>query len=182
MSETLEPIEPTPKPKKRRKGPHGHPEELKERAMIALAEHNGNSRRAAAMLAKDGIKLSFSCVNEWRHRDPERYERVRAEVLPRVRLKASERHMDLSERLMDAEGVILGKMMERVDELPPKEMSTALRNVSTSSAIHTDKAQVLSDQPTEIRRLDAGEVLRKLGSRNMRLEATERTLAIESSE
>lgn len=155
-----------------------------ERGLLALAEHNGNSRKAAEFLARGDtpIHVHHQTLRDWREREPERYERIRAEVVPKVRLRASEQHMELSARLMDAEGELLEQLMDNRHELPPKEVSTALRNVSTSGAIHVDKAQVLSDQPTEIRRLDTGEVLRKLSSRNMRLEATERTVVVESGE
>lgn len=170
------------KPKPVRERPTYDPEQV-ERGLIALAECNGNGRKAERLLAQDGISIAQATLYEWKnHRKVEQYERVKAEVLPKVRLKAAERHMDLSDRLMDTEGLILERLNQNVDNLDPRDLAGSLRNVSTSGAIHTDKAQLLADQPTEIRRLDTGEVLRKLGSRNMRLEATERTVVVESSE
>jgi hypothetical protein len=154
-----------------------------ERGLLALAECNGNGRKAERLLSEDEITISDTTLYEWKNGlHAEQYERVRAEVVPKVRLRASEDHMALSARLMDTEGKLLTRLESTIDELPPKEVSTALRNVSTSAAIHVDKAQVLSDQPTEIRRLDTGEVLRKLGSRGMRLEATERKVVVEGGE
>lgn len=163
------------------RGPSADPE-LIERGLLALAECNGNGAKAERLLAEDNVSIDHSTLYRWKRRFAEQYERVRAEVVPKVRLRASEDHMALSARLMETEGKLLTRLESTIEELPPKEVSTALRNVSTSAAIHVDKAQVLSDQPTEIRRLDAGEVLRKLGSRGMRIEATERTLVAESTE
>lgn len=180
-SQALEPIAPEELVDRKRTKP-GDPK--CERGLLALAEHNGNSRKAAEFLARGDspVHVHHQTLWNWREREPERYERIRAEVVPKVRLRASEDHMAMAARLMDLEGELLEKLKEKADELPAKEVSTALRNVSTSGAIHVDKAQVLSDQPTEIRRLDTGEVLRKLSSRNMRLEATERTVVVESGE
>ena len=174
-------LEPT-KPKKVRERPTYDPA-MVERGLLALAECNGNGRKAERLLSEDDLGIDHTTLYRWRQGPyAEQYERIRAEVVPKVRLRASEDHMALSERLMDAEGDLLTMLMDKAHELPPKEVSTAIRNVSTSGAIHVDKAQVLSDQPTEIRRLDTGEVLRKLGSRGMRLEATERKLVVESSD
>lgn len=172
------------KPKPVRERPTYDPEQV-ERGLLALAECNGNGRKAERLLAEDEgtPHIDHATLYRWKvHQHAEQYERVKAEVLPKVRLKAAERHMDLSDRLMDTEGLILERLNQNVDNLDPRDLAGSLRNVSTSGAIHTDKAQLLADQPTEIRRLDTGEVLRKLGSRNMRLEATERRVVVESSE
>lgn len=170
------------KPKPVRERPTYDPEQV-ERGLIALAECNGNGRKAERLLSQDGIGIDHTTLYRWRkYEHAEQFERVRAEVLPKVRLAASEDHMALSERCMEAEHLLLDRLVDEVPNLDKRDISTSLRNVSTSGAIHVDKGQVLSDQPTEIRRLDTGEVLRKLGSRNMRLEATERTVVVESSE
>jgi hypothetical protein len=174
-------LEPT-KPKKVRERPTYDPVQV-ERGLLALAECNGNGRKAERLLAEDGITISDSTLYLWKNGPhAEQYERIRAEVLPKVRLAASEDHMALSERCMEAEHLLLDRLVDEVPKLDRRDISTSLRNVSTSGAIHVDKGQVLSDAPTEIRRLDTGEVLRKLNSRGMRFEAVERKVVLEDSE
>lgn len=165
----------------RARGPGAFPETV-ERGLLALAERNGNAYKAVELLAMDGIKVSDQTLYNWRDKHRERYEAIRADVLPRIQLKAAEDHRALSARCMEAEHLLLDRLIAEIGNLDKRDISTSLRNVSTSGAIHVDKAQILSDQPTEIRRLDTGEVLRKLGSRNMRLEMTERTLVAETTE
>lgn len=163
----------------KRELPGSNPETV-QRALLALAECNGNTYKAMRELAQDGIKISDVTLLDWRKRKfKDEYERVRAEVLPRVRRKAAEQHMDLSARLMEVEGELLEKLKEKQDELPAKEVSTALRNVSTSAAIHVDKATILDQDEGQAPPLDAESLLRKLGSRGMRVEAVERRVVVE---
>jgi hypothetical protein len=148
-----------------------------ERGLLALAECNGNSRRAAALLKQDGIVLDHSTLAKWANNGhAQRYEEIRAEVLPKVRRKAADEHRQLAEKANEVNALILDRLKAKVEDLPPKELSGAARNMSVSSAVHTEKSELLDGLPTEIRSdgKDAASVLRKLSGRGLRFEATER--------
>jgi hypothetical protein len=125
------------------------PEWVVERGLMALAIHNGNSRRARDFLAKDGIKIAYQTLQAWaRQRYPDRYQALREDILPKVRAKAADEHMDLAERLMRTNRKLLDRLHENVDEIKPGELAGAVRNMSVSAAVETEKAQLLNDQPT----------------------------------
>jgi hypothetical protein len=157
-----------------------------ERCLVAMAAFSGNGRRAAKFLAVDGIEVAFQTLYRWVQpggRYEKRYEEIRAEVLPRVRERAAEEHQELSaifnELAKEGAEALKGKWAK----MEPRDLAGAVRNVSTSSAIHTDKAALLrSGEPPPDGTKDAASVLRKLSGRGLRFEVTERErhVAVES--
>lgn len=158
-----------------------------ERCLIALAECNGNSRATAAKLAEDGIHMHNTTLIRWKNEQyPERYERIRAEVLPRINQEAAERHRDMAERMMSTEEKLRERLHAEVDKLDVRDLSGAMRNATVGVGIHTEKARELTEQPMEIERGSAESVLRKLAGRGLSVKATERVVersveAVESS-
>ena len=175
-------LEPT-KPKKVRERPTYDPA-MVERGLLALAECNGNGRKAERLLKEDGLEIDFTTLYRWRNKlHVEQYERVQAEVMPKVRRRAVEDHMALSERYMEAEHLVLDRFVEEVPNLDKRDLSTGARNLSTSGAIHIDKAvDKLGQGDLSTPPLDVVSVLRKLGGRGMRVEATERVVTLESTD
>ena len=145
-----------------------------ERGLMAVAAHNGNTRKAAAFLAEDGIKVDHSTLWEWaRKRHVKRYEELRAEILPQIRAQAADQHMDLAGAQMEANKLIVERLKGEVDEIPSRDLPGASRNMSVGAAVETEKAQLLNDQPTEIRKhRDASEIIKSLKARGVLLEAT----------
>lgn len=135
-----------------------------ERGLLAVAAFNGNSRKAAEFLAGDGLEIPHQTLWNWANKvHIDRYEEIRSERLPRVQAAAAERHMELMAQNMDLEGKLLDDLDAKRHELAPRDISTAARNAAVGTGVHTDKAQLLNDQPTEIRKTrDATELLRAL--------------------
>lgn len=125
-----------------------HDEITIERALIALAATNGSPTKASALLAEGGVRVDKSSIREWKRKYPDRYTALRAEVLPAVRTQAADEHMELAAMQMEVNRKIVRRMSDEVDELPVKELPGASRNMSVSSGVETDKAQLLNDQPT----------------------------------
>lgn len=174
-------LEPT-KPKKVRERPTYDPA-MVERGLLALAECNGNGRKAERLLKEDGVSIDRTTLYNWRNgeKHAEQYERIMAEVVPKVRRKASEEHMALSERCMEAEHLVLERFIDEVPNLDKRDLSTGIRNLSTSSAIHVDKAvDKLGQGEDTAAPLDAASLLRKLNGRGMRVEVSERKVVVES--
>jgi hypothetical protein len=58
---------------------------------------------------------------------------------------------------------LMAKLAESVDELPPKEIAAAARNLATSKGINVDKLLTLTGRPSQISETrNADELLRKL--------------------
>jgi len=148
-------------------------EEAVERGLLALAECGGNSEHAARLLAEDGLPIDARTLRRWR-RDtyPERYERVRQEALPRIRQAAADAHLALSRRQIALAGEMTDRLAHKYGEIPARDLAGSLRNVSVSSAVHSDKAALLDGQPTAIVRRDFGEIKRLLRDKGIVLDGT----------
>lgn len=142
-------------------------DERLERSLLAVAAFNGNTRRASAFLAEDGLEISHQTLWNWTNKvHLERYEGIRAERLPRVQRHAAEQHMELMTRNMELEGKLLDDLDDKRHELAARDISAAARNAAVGTGIHTEKSQLLNDQPTEIHKnRDASDVLRLLKAR-----------------
>lgn len=135
------------------------------RGLVALAYANGNSRMAAAALAEDGFEIDDSTLRDWRvNRHTAEYERIRAEVLPRIREQAGDEHLALARRQMKASQIATEEWLERRGELKASDLSTAARNFDVGSGIHSQHAQVFHDQPTQHIKVDLPAVLKELKS------------------
>jgi len=136
-----------------------------EAGLLALAAHNGNSRKAAAFLAgQQGSQHDHTTLWEWKHRYPERYQALRAEILPKIREQAADEHMDLAQKAMSAEAKVLARLDKEVDDLPVKELPGAARNMAVASAVHSEKAQLFNDQPTGRVSVDLPSLIREAKS------------------
>jgi hypothetical protein len=141
-----------------------------ERGLLAVAVANGNTRKAVSDLAEDeeGFEVHQATLHRWKQRDLARYEKIRADLLPRIRGEAAEQHM----RLAEQQATVAGKMTERlereIDEIPARDLPGGIRNITTAAAVHTDKAAVLRGEASTItEHRDASEVLRALRARGV---------------
>jgi hypothetical protein len=132
--------------------------------LLAVAAFNGNTRRASEFLAGDDLVIPHQTLWNWANNvHLARYEDIRAERLPRVQAAAAERHMELMDQNMNLEAKLLEDLDGKRHELAARDISTAARNAAVGTGVHTDKAQLLNGQPTEIRKhRDAAELLRAL--------------------
>ena len=81
---------------------------------------------------------------------PQRYEEVRARELPRLREFLAEKHTAAAERYLRLEQRVAERIDETLGEIPARDLPGASRNLAVSGAVHTDKAQLLRDQPTAV--------------------------------
>jgi hypothetical protein len=137
-----------------------------ERGLLAVAAYSGNTRKASAFLKNtDGFDVPHQTLWRWARREHvERYEAIRAEVLPHVRAQAADEHMEIAEMQMEANRKIVTRLSANVDELPVKELPGASRNMSVGAAVETEKAQLLNDQPTQRVATDLPGLLKEIKS------------------
>jgi hypothetical protein len=129
-------------------GQHTEPEV--ERGLVALALCDGNSKRATELLATQGLKIHPSTLRDWRDNRSEDYSRVQALVLPRVKAQTAELHADFAKRAIEVNAKVLDKLEREYDEISPRELPGAVRNLSTTAGIHEDKAANLRGDPTTV--------------------------------
>lgn len=155
-----------------------------ERALLAVAAFNGNTRKASAFLKEtDSYEIPHQTLWYWARKEHvERYEAIRREVLPHIRAQAADEHMELAELQMEANRKIVTRLTANIDELPIKELAGASRNMSVGAAVETEKAQLLNDQPTHRSAVDLLGTLQELkalgveAKRVLNLEAEEISL------
>ena len=76
--------------------------------------------------------------------------------------------MGLADAQMDLVGEMTEKLRENIDEVPARDLPGGIRNVTTAAAVHTDKAQILTGEPTEIvGKQSAAEILRSLAAKGV---------------
>lgn len=139
-------------------------EEEIQRALVAVAACSGNSRKAQQdLLAKDGLEITHQTLYNWsRSLHKEEYEAIRAKLLPQLQAHAAEQHRQLAEREMEVSLKLIDRLEKEVDEIPARDLPGGIRNLDTGAAIHRDKSQLLSGQPTERSERTADEVLRAI--------------------
>ncbi len=158
--------------------PSFDPEQI-ERGLLRLAEANGNAEEASRSLATGGLSIDPQTLRRWRNgKHAERYEVVRGEVLPRLQAQAAEAHADLAAREMAVSARMVERLAGEVDQIAPRDLSTAVRNLDVGAAIHRDKAQILKGEPTHIVRRSFEEIKRELKARGIVLDG----IAVEVSE
>lgn len=136
-----------------------------ELGLIAVARHNGNTRKAAKELEAGGHPIPRQTLYNWVSRQyKDEYLEIREKVLPFVRAHAADRHMAMAESLAKANEKIVSRLSANVDEIPPRDLPGAARNLSVATAVETEKAEMLNDQPTHRVAIDLQGTLAELKS------------------
>jgi hypothetical protein len=153
----------TKKPKRRASR---YSEDEIERALIAVAVCAGNTHRAHRELAKQGHKIPRPTLDVWATRlHADRYQRIATEVVPKIHERIATEAEDLAQAYADAERTALDRLNETLDELDPKDVATAIRNLATSRGISIDKAALLRGRPTQIiEHRDPADIARELAA------------------
>jgi hypothetical protein len=153
---------------------------------MALVAANGNGRQAEKSLREDGIEIDPSTLYRWKtdlHRDE--YERLREEMLPRIRKQQADAHRTLEARQLEISLQAANEIAQRLPNMEDRDRINAMGKLDIGSGIHGEKAQLLDDQPTHIVQRSATEILRNLKHRGVILEGEvveEETVALDSGD
>jgi hypothetical protein len=145
-----------------------------QRALVEVAACSGNTHKAARNLKEDvsAPAIAQKTLWEWSRRSKvQEYDKLRAEALPQITALATEQHMALARQQMELAQAAAGFVATRLDRMEDKDLINAMGKADIGSGIHTEKAQLLSGQPTAIVQREASEVLRKLKSRGVVIDA-----------
>jgi hypothetical protein len=136
---------------RRREPGQGYTEEEIDRALVEAALCDGNTHAAHRNLKAQGINIPRPTIEGWVRRvHSQRYQQLRAELVPRIHAKIAAECEDTAELAGQLEREMLVKLAKDYKELAPRDQAGAIRNVSTTKAINVDKAALLRGQPTEI--------------------------------
>jgi len=142
------------------------------RGLVEVAACSGNTTKAARHLAEDPDAPSIDQKTLWRWSVKEKvedYERIRAEALPAITARAAEQHQALAEMQMEGSALLTAELIAEASQLDPKDKVNALGKMDIGSGIHTEKAQLLSGQPTHRADRSVEELIRGLASKGLQL-------------
>jgi hypothetical protein len=114
-----------------------------EQGLMALALCSGNARKAERRLAELGMRVDHSTLHRWRTKHSEKYLSLQRDILPKLREEAAERHSAVADREMELGLTLLDQLDAKRADLPPRDLSTAIRNLDVGQGIHRTKAAEL---------------------------------------
>lgn len=140
----------------------------KRRALIEVAACSGNTSMAARALAEEGFEVDQATLWRWsRKQHADLYEQLRQEILPKITAHAAEQHMDLALRQTEVSAMALQEIENRMPGMEDKDLINAMGKADIGSGIHTEKAQLLSGQPTHRAERSIEDLLRTLNGRGL---------------
>lgn len=141
------------------------PDEKRD-AMAAYAFCSGNQQKTEKLLSDAGLTVSFHTIVGWVRREKDLYEQVKAEIDGHTRSMMADSHKRLANMYMEGEEIGLAQLIKDLEsgELTGKDLARALKDMSVGSAVHTDKGELLSGQPTARVATDANDIKRELAS------------------
>lgn len=138
--------------------------ETVERALWALALHAGSPQQASEALAEQGISIAKQTLHRWKTQHAERYEQVRKEASSQIADRIASEAEAFMLAAAETERLALRKLHEQIENDQIKDVSSALRNITTSKALNNDKiASPLRGRPSVVvERRTADEALKRL--------------------
>jgi hypothetical protein len=121
-----------------------------EQGVTALALMNGNAGRAHRELRALGVQVPRRTLGSWTRIHADRYEAIKRDVVPRIHRRMADQAEELADRYAEAELTALERLVPKLQELKPAEVTGALRNLATSRGISVDKSLLLRGQPNMI--------------------------------
>lgn len=154
---------PEAKPKRAKRS---YNEEELERGLVELALAAGNSR-----LASRTTGIPPKTLENWaRTIHPERYERIQADIVPRLHARIAANAERNALDAMEAQQLALEITRRQLANGDIKDASGATRNLATTAGIMTDKAALLRGRPTAIiEQRSPDEILNSMAAKLQRL-------------
>lgn len=122
-----------------------------EIALRTLAMNSGNLRATERQLAANDFPVPYSTLRRWAGElHATRYQEIKKRVVPELQAIIAERCEELALSATALESQMMRELVGKTDDMNGRDLSTALRNVSTTKGINVDKARIMRDQPTEI--------------------------------
>jgi hypothetical protein len=106
-------------------------------------------------------------LRDWPTTHQDRYEKLKADLIPRIQERVAEKHLALADGQMEVAWDFLQRLKREKDNVPARDLSTNLRNLVVGSAVNTDKAHMLREgfRPQVNVNVDLSEMLRSMAAR-----------------
>lgn len=118
-----------------------------DRALMEYAFQRGNAAEASRRLAaEDILTVSAATILKWAKDLPDRLENAKARLFEQL---ADDNEL-VAREYVDIQRLVLKRLRENVDELEPRDLAAAARNLATGAGISVDKASALKGRPTVI--------------------------------
>jgi len=138
-----------------------------QRVLIELAACSGNTLMAARRLKEGGLSIDQKTIWRWKTRQHvERYERIQEDVMPEVQRVAAEEHMQLARQQTMIAQDAANRVAERIPAMEDRDLINAMGKADVGSGIHTEKALLLSGQPTSRVENDFAKLVKVLEERH----------------
>lgn len=131
---------------KRRPIRHGRTEEDVEAALQLVALYSGSSWKAS-----EHTGIDESTIRYWRDQSfADRYRQIRAELVPKIQANLAAKHEDMALQALEKQAEALQHLDPEALKAKQSDLAKMVRDLSVTSAVHTDKTQLLRDRPTQI--------------------------------
>jgi hypothetical protein len=124
-----------------------------ERGLRHIAVCSGNVMRAQRELAEQGLEIPYETMRSWVRRDHvERYLQIEQEELPKIHARMARRSEELALQAGELEAALIKRLEEKLPDVPPRDLSRAVRDVATSRKVSVEKSVTLrgGDRPREL--------------------------------
>lgn len=130
----------------------GHTLEDIEISLRVLIFNGGDSKLAAEhLLDVYRIKVHPTMLKKWAYTHfPDRYAVLQQELRSEVSEKIAGMLSENAQRATQTQAKIIDRLDENVNELAPKDLANAARQVAQAGALDIEKARLLRDEPTDI--------------------------------
>lgn len=122
-----------------------------ERALQTRAITSTAVEACAALKEHYGLTIPERTLTEWvgkSHR--ERYERIRAEIAPRLHAQIASEMEDLTGKLVRAQHIAVDRVLEELPTMDGKDAAFAMKNLTGGIATNVDKFLLLRGRPNQI--------------------------------
>jgi hypothetical protein len=139
--------------------------EDRERGLLELALCGGSPTLASRRLASVGLEIPKGTLYNWAERDyPHRYEQIREEVYPQIAARVAASAEEVALAATEVEKQMYERMDGKADQIPVRELPSAIRNITTSKALQFDKlSNPIRGRPNvRVERQDVSELWRRL--------------------
>jgi transposase len=162
------------KPVKRHPHRKDYTEQERDAALIAYVRCGGHREKASEVLKAADIHVPPNTLYDWATKtQKDRLERIRQELGPQLKAEMAEMHQGLAVAAGEIEAKAIVRLNEKLDqnEIEAKDLSAVMQRSAIATGIHGEKHLLYSGQPTQIVQRPASEIIRKMRSRGLFIEA-----------
>lgn len=152
---------------------------------LKLLALTSNATLTLEQLEAQGISLHRNTLRQWRDKYfPRRYAQIRRELGREVSEEVAGRALERALEADEAEQAYIQAALAKVEEVEPNHLAKNALALANAKSTNVEKAQLLRNQPTEIKRVNVEEAistLERLGVAK-RVESESKVIDVEPEE